>query len=113
MRWCFDRRVLIGLGVVAAGVLLLRPSAFATALPVLVLAICPLSMLLMMRGMERGDTAAHTDAAAGRTGKQHKAMLGRAYRDAEVARLREEINILRAELYLRDQRDQQQADGQR
>jgi len=40
-------------------------------------------------------------------------MLGRAYRDAEVARLREEINILRAELYLRDQRDQQQADGQR
>jgi len=51
MRWCFDRRVLIGLGVVAAGVLLLRPSAFATALPVLVLAICPLSMLLMLRGM--------------------------------------------------------------
>jgi uncharacterized protein YdbL (DUF1318 family) len=113
MRWCFDRRVLIGLGVVVAGVLLVRPSWFAIALPVLVLAMCPLSMLLMMRGMERRDTPAQTDTTAGRTGEQHKAMLGRAYRDAEVGRLREEINILRAELYLRDQRDQQQAHEQR
>jgi uncharacterized protein YdbL (DUF1318 family) len=92
--------------VVAAGVLLVRPSGFATALPVLVLAICALSMLLMVRGAERGGTAAQTEATTGRTGEQHKALLGREYRDAEVAYLREEVNILRAELHLRALRDQ-------
>lgn len=48
---CIDKRV-VG-GVVAAGVLLwwLAPETIGAALPFLLLAICPLSMLLMMKMM--------------------------------------------------------------
>lgn len=48
---CIDKRVVAG--VVAAGLLLwwLRPEAISAALPFLILAICPLSMLMMMKMM--------------------------------------------------------------
>lgn len=112
MRWCFDRRVLIGLAVVAAGVLLVQPRWFAAALPVLLLAICPLSMLLMMRGMGHGDGKAESAATSESTGERHQSLGDGERRDAEVAQLRDEVNILRAELHLRNQHDQQ-ADEQR
>jgi len=52
---CLNKRVLIGLGIVAVGVLLLRPSWLGAALPLLLLAVCPLSMLFMMKGMNGGQ----------------------------------------------------------
>ena len=50
---CIDKRVVAG--VITAGVLLwwLAPGAFAAALPLLIFAICPLSMLLMMKAMNQ------------------------------------------------------------
>lgn len=50
---CIDKRV-VG-GVAAAAVMLwwLAPSAFSAALPLLLVAICPLSMLLMMKAMNQ------------------------------------------------------------
>ncbi|MBW3619039.1 MAG: DUF2933 domain-containing protein [Actinobacteria bacterium] len=48
---CIDKRVVVGV-VAAAGLLWwLAPGAFAAALPLLIFAICPLSMLLMMKAM--------------------------------------------------------------
>ncbi len=89
--WCFNRNVLIGLGVVALGVLALRPEAIGAAVPVLVLLACPLSMVVMMRTMN------HTSAPAG-TIPGADAGPAEAATDLEVVRLRAEVDQLRAEL---------------
>ena len=48
---CLNKNVLIGLAAVALVLLALKPSWLLTALPLLVLAACPLSMIFMMRHM--------------------------------------------------------------
>ena len=48
---CLNWKVIAGLAIAALGVWVLAPQLLAAALPVLILAACPLSMLLMMRGM--------------------------------------------------------------
>ncbi|MGH3328532.1 MAG: hypothetical protein ACRDPT_12180 [Streptomycetales bacterium] len=82
---CYDKRVLVAVGVGAAAVLAFWPQTAAVALPALLLAACPLSMLLMTRGNRGGR-----GCDAGRSHTSHE-------RDAEIARLREEINTLRAQ----------------
>jgi hypothetical protein len=47
LRYCFDRRVLAVLALVAFAVALLAPRALIAALPLLLLAACPLSMVVM------------------------------------------------------------------
>lgn len=49
--FCYDKRILGGLAVAGAGVLVFTPQLILTALPLLLLAACPLSMLLMGRAM--------------------------------------------------------------
>lgn len=49
---CFNWRVLAGLGAVGVGIFLFAPELAAAALPLLLLAACPISMLLMMKGMQ-------------------------------------------------------------
>ena len=86
---CFDRRVLVSLGVLAVAIWLLAPQFLLAALPVLVLLACPLSMLLMawmMRGEMRGTHGATT-------GADRLAALER-----EQTRLETEIARTRAEL---------------
>ncbi len=64
---CFDKRVIAGIVVVGAAVAVFAPGALAVALPVLVLAACPLSMLFMMRavsGPPRSSTPANRDEVA-------------------------------------------------
>ena len=51
MAMCFDKRVIGGLAVIALGIFVFTPNSFAAALPVLIVAACPLSMLLVMRIM--------------------------------------------------------------
>lgn len=48
---CIDKKVVGGLAVVGLGIWWLAPGAIAAALPFLLLAICPLSMLFMMKAM--------------------------------------------------------------
>ena len=94
MRCCFDKRVWIGLGVLAAGLLIADPRAGWVVLPVLAGLACLVSTLFMMRGMRRGagpGTAAPVgELAAGTGGAEGD-------RAAEIARLRREIRQLQAQ----------------
>ncbi|MGH9268368.1 MAG: DUF2933 domain-containing protein [Acidimicrobiales bacterium] len=81
-----NRNVLIGLGAAAVILLLVAPKTVGvSALPLLLVLACPLSMVFMMRGMSR-STAATPDTVAP-TGEH----------DDEVARLRAERDQLEAE----------------
>ncbi len=94
MRCCFDKRVWIGLGVLAAGLLVVDPRAGWVALPVLAGLACPVSMLFMMRGMRH--PAGSAMAAPG--GEQTAAgRLAEGDRAAEIARLHREIGQLKAQ----------------
>lgn len=68
LRACLNWKVIGGLAVVGLGIWLIAPNLLVAALPILVIAACPLSMLLMMRGME-GDhhTSNSGDDAPGTT----------------------------------------------
>ena len=85
MRCCFDKRVWIGLGVLAAGLVVFAPHLGWVALPVLAGLACPLSMLMMMRGMRQGATRAPDPEAVAQAGPDPA---------AEIARLRHEIELL-------------------
>ncbi len=78
---CFNRKVLIGLAIVAGGLLLLAPGTLRSAGPLLFIAVCPLSMLLMMRGMSRGTTTSCPTTPAGTK------TTAEIDKDAEIARL--------------------------
>lgn len=93
MKCCFNKKVLIGAGVVALALLVISPGTALAALPVLIIAVCPLSMLLMMRTMQSG-TESHT------ADTQHDTE-----RAAEIASLREEINVLKARRQLAQNSD--------
>ena len=51
LRACADWRVVAILVTVGAGVAVFAPNLIAAAIPVLLVAVCPLSMLVMMRAM--------------------------------------------------------------
>lgn len=76
---CFNWGVVAGLAAAATVVYLIAPVSFGAALPLLVLAACPLSMLVMMRAM--GSTSGRCDTAGGE----------------EIDALRAEVAALRAE----------------
>lgn len=106
---CFNKRVLIGVGVVALGVLAVSPGSFATVAPLLMFAACPLSMLFMMRTMGRGGSAncdtktaeSEREIAASGSDLEPESAAGR---DARVRSLEREVERLKAELQPRDQR---------
>lgn len=54
-RYCLDRRVLVVLAVAGLAMALIAPQAFGRALPVLLFAACPLSMVAMAVTMNRGE----------------------------------------------------------
>ena len=65
LKMCLNWKVLAGLAAVALGIYALAPGAFAAAAPLLLLAACPLSMLVMMKMMNTGS-AASRDAGSPR-----------------------------------------------
>ncbi len=58
LRYCLDRRVLAVLGVIALAMALFAPLALGAALPFLLVAACPLSMVVMAVAMSRSSTPA-------------------------------------------------------
>ncbi len=88
---CLNWKIVGGLAAVAAAVLIITPSWFGVAGPILIVAACPLSMLYMMTKNRDGNTA------TGCTPAQD---------DAEVDRLRTEVAELRQELADRRSRNQ-------
>jgi Protein of unknown function (DUF2933) len=61
LRACLNWKVIGALALVGLGIWSVSPNLLAAALPVLLLAACPISMLLMLRGMQ-GREGATTDA---------------------------------------------------
>lgn len=84
---CINKKVLGGLAVAGLAIFALAPNLFGAALPLLVVAICPLSMLLMMRGMSGSGSSCST--GGGRRGAASAA--------DEIAELRAEVQRLRTE----------------
>lgn len=96
---CFNRKVLVGLGVVALGVLAFAPSAFGAALPVLVLLACPLSMVFMMRAMgDRSTSGGGSQSATATPADQAAQAEANGPTGAELTSLQAEVDQLRAEL---------------
>lgn len=65
MKMCMNPKVLIGLAAVAVGLFLFAPQVALSALPVLILLACPLSMGLMALMMGRKTQSGATTAAPG------------------------------------------------
>jgi len=84
---CLNKRVVIGLAVVALVVLAADRSLFGRVWPLLVVAICPLSMVVMMKTMAAGQ---RPDARGPETTRPND--------HDEVTGLRAEVDQLRAEL---------------
>jgi hypothetical protein len=74
---CLNWKVIAGLAVVGLGVWVFEPGLMGAVLPLLIVAICPLSMLLMMRGMmgeqgaQQGQQMTHPRATGADTLPMH------------------------------------------
>lgn len=53
LKKCLNPKVLIGLTVIALGIAVFAPKMLVAALPLLIIAACPLSMVLMMSMMHK------------------------------------------------------------
>lgn len=109
MGMCLNKRVLIGLGVVAVGIFAVSPRLLGSMAPLLILAACPLSMIFMMRAMsaQGGSCEAKPQAsdadqpAVGLDAAAPAAPVSD--RGHDLRELQEEVNALKAELQLRSQ----------
>ncbi len=63
LKHCLNWKVLAGLGVVGLGIYLIAPELVAAALPILLLAACPLSMIFMMKAMHGSQGKTQGDHA--------------------------------------------------
>ncbi len=82
---CFNRKVMVGLGIVAVAAIAIAGWRGLNVLPALLLLACPLSMIAMMAGMGgggRNSSDTPSTRAAGET-------------DSEIDRLRQEVAELR------------------
>ncbi|MBE9156440.1 DUF2933 domain-containing protein [Nodosilinea sp. LEGE 06152] len=92
---CFDWRVLVGLVAIGIAIAILVPQLTLSALPLLLLAACPLSMFLMMAMMNRMDK----DSMSA-TSHQSVSSLPTSIhldRDAQLAQLREHLQQLQTQ----------------
>ena len=87
---CLNKKVLIGIGIVAVGLFLLKPAWIVPALPLLILAICPLSMIFMMRGKREGQGSSCS------TGTQKTGASATSETDKEINALQAEPRRLEA-----------------
>lgn len=73
VRACYDWRGLTALGVLGIGIYVVAPGLIAAAIPLLLLAVCPLSMLLMMNAMSGQQPSSGRPAEP--IGEAHEAVL--------------------------------------
>jgi len=90
MKMCFNWKVAAGLTAAGVAVFAFAPNLIGAALPVLIIAACPLSMIVMMRAMSGGNRC---DTASNGTDSESTT----ATTPSEVTRLQAEIDQLRAE----------------
>lgn len=89
MKMCFNWKMLAGLGVVGAGVYLLARELALEALPLLLVLACPISMLLMMRGMQGASSGEGSHCT--HEGQQTSQATGSLTREGRLAQLRAEL----------------------
>ena len=99
LRCCLNPKVIGTLAVVGLAVWLFAPAAGAAALPVLIVMVCPLSMVAMAWGMRRRGS--RVGPPKGATSPQPT---GPTDVDAELLALREELAIARARRQLASHR---------
>ena len=89
---CFNWKVIAGLSAVGLGIWVVAPNVIGVALPLLVVLACPISMLLMMRGMGGGQCATRP---AGAVRAEQQAALRpestRLTRDAQLVELKAQL----------------------
>lgn len=84
---CYNKNVLIGMVVIALAVIVLKPSWMLAALPLLLLAACPLIMMYMMftmRGMSGKSGGEGLFDLSTATGAQTDLNRETRYRDEEL-----------------------------
>ena len=91
---CWNRKTMLGLALAALGLALVAPSVRSAVLPLLVVAACPIGMLVMMRGMARGRSEGAAEGGLGAEGDRPGRLVDP---EEEIARLRAEVDQLRAE----------------
>lgn len=97
---CLNWKVVAGLAVMAAGIRVVAPQVFLSALPVLAVLACPLSMLIMMRGMNgMGSTQSHAcNMSPSMTpSRRDQAPTSAAIRETRLAELHTRLKHARAE----------------
>lgn len=77
---CLNKKVIAAVLAAGAVVYLLAPQRIGAVAPLLIFAVCPVSMLLMMRAM-----------SGGKCSESARQRVDRADRDIEVAALRDEL----------------------
>ncbi len=97
LKCCLNRKVIAGLAVVAVAVLAVDPHLFSRIFPLLLFAICPLSMLLMMRAMSGSKASGGMSSCSSMPNGPAAQPSATSTPDGEVARLRAEVDQLRAE----------------
>jgi uncharacterized small protein (DUF1192 family) len=109
---CINWKVVAGLAIIAIGVMALAPNLFLAALPLLIIAACPLSMLLMMRGMsnmngmQSGNHGAMSpEREPSLTVQQGELDLVGLTREEQIAQLQVELARTQAQLDALAQRD--------
>ena len=87
---CINKKVVAGLAVAGLAIFAFAPDLIGAALPFLIIAICPLSMLVMMRAMSGGESK--SCSAKGTASSEATTDI-----DAELAGLRAEVARLRGD----------------
>ncbi len=64
---CFNWKVVTGLAIMALAVGIAAPKLLLVALPLLLVAVCPLSMLFMMRSMNQNQNTQRDQQAVRET----------------------------------------------
>jgi hypothetical protein len=82
LKMCLNWKVMVALAAVGVGIFVFAPGLAAAALPFLVLAICPLSMLLMMGAMNNMGNGSQAGAACAMGGNRKPQS-----REEEIAQL--------------------------
>ncbi|MDQ3460901.1 MAG: DUF2933 domain-containing protein [Deinococcota bacterium] len=95
MKMCFNWKVLAGVAAVGLGIYLFDPSLALATLPLLVVALCPLMMLVMMWGMKSMNDGQGGIACS--TGAQPKKGDAALNREQRLGELQAEFQRLQAE----------------
>ncbi len=109
---CFNWKVIVGLAGVGLVVWVVAPNLVGAALPVLLVAACPLSMLLMGRGMAGGQCSTQPTTTTQAAPTTQSVGL-RLTRDEQLAELKAQLTILevRQQAIAREIADLEPADG--